>query len=218
MKQLVTFDLDGTLLNTIADLAMACNYALEKCQLPTHQPQEYNHMVGGGISKLIERALPESRRSQQDIELVRSHFIRYYNAHNCDLTRPYTGIRNLLMQLQQQGIKIAVASNKYQEATEKLVTHFFPDIQFSSVLGQREGIAVKPNPQIVFDILQSANISASNALYVGDSDVDILTAQNANVAIAAVTWGFRRAEELLQLSPDFMVNNTTELAQIILNE
>ena len=152
----IIFDLDGTLLNTIDDLGYACNYALEQTGYPTHRIEEYPRMVGNGINNLIRRALPEAERTEDNILRVRAHFVPYYDAHNSDYTRPYEGIPDLLQFLKAQGHHLAVASNKYQAATEKIVSHFFPGI-FDVILGEREGIERKPNPQIVYDILSSLN-------------------------------------------------------------
>ena len=129
MKKLVIFDLDGTLINTIADLAGATNYALKACGF-----------VGNGINKLFERALPESERNEENIRKIRSLFVPYYNMHNADLSRPYPGITHVLETLQAEGVSLAVASNKYQEATEKLIKHYFPQIGFIRIFGQRENV------------------------------------------------------------------------------
>jgi len=185
----IIFDLDGTLLNTIDDLGYACNYALAHTGYPTHPIADYPRMVGNGINNLIRRALPESERTEENILRVRAHFVPYYNNHNCDYTHPYEGIPELLAALKAQGHQLAVASNKYQAATEKIVNHFFPGI-FDIILGEREGIERKPNPQIVFDILHSFTPSLLHSLYLGDSLVDRDTAVNANVPFVACSWGF----------------------------
>ena len=151
---IIIFDLDGTLLNTIDDLGYACNYALEKTGYPTFPISAYPAKVGNGINNLIRRALPEAERTEANIMRVREYFVPYYNAHNCDFTRPYDGMPEVLAELKAQGHKLAVASNKYQAATEKIVNHFFPGV-FDVIFGEREGVECKPNPQIVFDILQS---------------------------------------------------------------
>lgn len=152
MKKLVIFDLDGTLLNTIADLAHSTNYALNKLGYPTHDIEKYNFMVGNGINKLFERALPEGEKTEENVLRVRKEFIPYYDVHNADDSRPYPGISELLSYLQSEGIQLAVASNKYQAATEKLIAYYFPKIRFTAVFGQREGVNVKPDPAVVFDI------------------------------------------------------------------
>lgn len=138
MKELVIFDLDGTLLNTIADLAISTNYALHRCGFPKHREEEYFHFVGNGITKLFERALPEECRSSDNVSRVRSYFLEYYSVHNTDYTRPYDKVEELLSVLNSHGVKIAVASNKYQAGTQKLIQYFFPGIDFVSVLGQRD--------------------------------------------------------------------------------
>ena len=207
MKKLVIFDLDGTLLNTIADLAHSTNYALNKLGYPTHEIEKYNFMVGNGINKLFERALPEGEKTEENVLRVRNEFIPYYDIHNADDSRPYPGIPELLSYLQSAGIQIAVASNKYQAATEKLVAHYF---------GQREGVNVKPDPTVVFDILKLANVKKEDVLYVGDSGVDMQTAANAGVTACGVTWGFRPRAELEEFSPAYIVDIAEEIKELIL--
>ncbi len=214
MKQLVIFDLDGTLLNTIDDLAAATNQALEKLHFPLHDTAAYLRFVGNGINKLFERALPAVARTPENILRVRELFVPYYNAHGTDLTRPYEGICTVLDQLQQRGLKLAVASNKYQEATRELVAHYFPQIPFSAVLGQREGLPTKPNPLFVQEIFTQTGVSAPDTLYVGDSEVDMQTARNAGVDACAVTWGFRTEQELASFTPAYMVHAPYEILQI----
>lgn len=215
MKKLVIFDLDGTLLNTIADLAHSTNYALQKLGYPTHEPEKYNFMVGNGVNKLFERALPEGEKTEENILRVRKEFVPYYDIHNADASSPYPGIPEVLSHLQKKGIQIAVASNKYQSATQKLVAHYFPEIHFTAVFGQREGINVKPDPTIVFDILKLANVSKEEVLYVGDSGVDMQTAANAGVTACGVTWGFRPETELEMFNPTYIISNAAELKEII---
>ena len=191
MKKLVIFDLDGTLLNTIADLANSTNYALKVLGYPIHEPDKYNFMVGNGINKLFERALPDGEKTEENVLRVRQEFVPYYDQHNADKSRPYPGVTELLETLQTAGMQLAVASNKYQAATEKLIAHYFPNIKFTAVFGQREGIPVKPDPIIVKEILQIAKVQEEETLYVGDSGVDMQTAINAGVTSCGVTWGFR---------------------------
>lgn len=209
---IVIFDLDGTLLNTIDDLGYACNYALEQTGYPTFPIEEYPAKVGNGINNLIRRALPETERTEENILRVRAHFVPYYNEHNCDFTRPYKGIPELLATLKAQGHLLAVASNKYQAATEKIVEHFFPGL-FDVVFGEREGIERKPNPQIVYDIV--SKLSPLNAkcssLYIGDSLVDRDTAQNAHVPFVACSWGFVPRETLLREGVSRIIDSPEEV-------
>ena len=215
MKRLVIFDLDGTLLNTIADLAQSTNHALQALGYPTHQTEKYNLMVGNGINKLLERALPQEEQNEENIQRMRSYFIPHYDAHNADLSAPYPGVVKLLETLQEQGLQLAVASNKYQAATEKLVKHYFPQINFVAVLGQREGVEVKPSPVIVEDILSQSSADKKDVLYVGDSGVDMQTAINAQVEACGVTWGFRSRKELASFSPAHIVDKAEEIMALI---
>lgn len=211
MKKLIIFDLDGTLLNTIADLAQATNQALAQLGYPTHEVEAYNYFVGNGINKLFERALPENSRTTDNILRVRSLFIPYYNAHNADLSKPYAGISELLHQLQDMHIHLAVASNKYHEATCALTAHYFPDIRFSSVLGQREGVPSKPHPQIITDTLNVCSVTADEVLYVGDSCVDMETGLNARITTIGVSWGFRPRAELESYRPHAIIDRPDQL-------
>ena len=215
-KHLAIFDLDGTLLNTIADLATATNQALDACGFPTHPIEAYPFFVGNGINKLFERALPAEARTEENVLRIRAHFLPYYDEHNADLSRPYPGIPQLLENLQAAGIQVAVASNKYHRATEKLIRHYFPTIRFAAILGQREGVPIKPHPQIVEDILALVPVSKEEVIYIGDSGVDMQTALNAGVESIGVTWGFRPREELLQYSPTHLADTVEEIENIIL--
>lgn len=215
MKKLVIFDLDGTLLNTIADLAAATNQALQQEGFPTHETDAYRFFVGNGINKLFERALPEQERTEKNILKIRSLFIPYYDVHNVDLSRPYPGIPELLAALQQKGIMLGVASNKYQAATQKLIAHYFPNISFVEVLGQREGIPAKPDPSIVNDILAKAGVEREEVLYVGDSNVDMQTAHNAGVTAVGVAWGFRPRTELEALHPAHILEKAEDLLPLL---
>ena len=208
----IIFDLDGTLLNTIDDLGYACNFALNRCGFPTHPIDNYPRMVGNGINNLIRRALPESRRTEENVLSVREFFVPYYDAHNCDYTHPDEGIPEVLATLKAQGHSLAVASNKYQAATEKIVAHFFPGI-FDVVLGEREGVPRKPDPQIVYDIMAQLHhepingpmVNARMVLYVGDSLVDRDTAANAGVPFIACSWGFVPRQQLVDAGiPDII--------------
>lgn len=215
---LIIFDLDGTLINTIDDLGQACNHALSACGYPTHKIEDYPRLVGNGINKLIERALPESDRNEETVMQLRAFFVPYYDEHNCDLTHPYDGIAALLETLKQQGHTLAVASNKYQAATEKIVEKLFPGI-FDVVLGERENVARKPDPQIVWDILEAigrkGEEAIEDALYIGDSLVDADTAKAAKLPFVACTWGFCTREQLMTAQAHYMADHPKEILTII---
>lgn len=215
MKRLAIFDLDGTLLNTIADLAGATNYALKECGYPTHTTDEYRYFVGNGINKLFERALPEEERNDKNIQKIRSLFIPYYNEHNADLSKSYDGIATLLEQLQEKGMLIAVASNKYQEATYKLIKQYFPQISFTQILGQREGIPTKPDPSIINEIVAKSDVEKDKVVYIGDSCVDMQTGINAQVTTIGVSWGFRPRTELEAYHPDFIADTPENILQYL---
>lgn len=215
MKELVIFDLDGTLINSIDDLGMATNYALRKNGFAEHPLEAYPMFVGNGVNKLIERALPEDVRDETHILTLKKDFKEYYDIHNTDLTKPYEGIPQLLEDLRTLGLKVAVATNKYDSAAKKLVHYFFPSIDFVAIEGQKEGIPVKPDPSIVFGILAEAVVRKQNVLYVGDSGVDMQTARRACVESAGVTWGFRSVEELRQNYADNIVNRPSEILALI---
>ena len=218
---LIIFDLDGTLINTIDDLGQACNHALSACGFPTHKIEDYPRLVGNGINKLIERALPEEHRQEATVLRLREYFVPYYDAHNCDLTHPYDGIPELLQALKAAGHTLAVASNKYQAATEKIVAQLFPNT-FDVVLGERDGIARKPDPQIVWDIVErtaqsaySIELRGKGILYIGDSLVDAETAKAANLPFIACTWGFCTTEQLHTAQPDYMVHHPSEILRLV---
>ena len=215
MKKLVIFDLDGTLVNTLTDLTECVNYALNQCSFPQHSFDEYRYFVGNGINKLIERALPEAYRDVETIMKVKAIFVEYYMQHKTDKSYVYPGINDLLRSLQNKRIMLAVASNKYHEATLEMITHYFPAINFAKVLGQRDGIPTKPNPQIVEEILEATDICKDDVLYVGDSGVDMLTANNAGVDSVGVDWGLRTVEELKANNAKYIISNPMEILDII---
>jgi phosphoglycolate phosphatase len=213
---LIIFDLDGTLINTISDLGQACNHALAACGFPAHKIEDYPRLVGNGVNKLIERALPEEDRNEATVLRLREYFVPFYDAHNCDFTRPYDGIPELLQALKEQGHLLAVASNKYQAATEKIVAQLFPGI-FDVVLGEREGIERKPNPQIVYDIHSTLNtkLSTLNCLYIGDSIVDAETARAAGATLVLCTWGFGTREQMEGAKPDYLVDHPLDILKVL---
>lgn len=215
MKRLLIFDLDGTLLNTIADLGSATNYALRVSGFPEHNIASYPMLVGNGVTRLIERALPEEERSPENVAALRDKFREYYDEHLADATQPYPGIHQLLRDLTDMDVKVAVASNKYHEAVERLIHHFFPDIPWSAVEGNKEGVPVKPDPSVVFDILGKVPTRKSKVLFVGDSGVDMETARRACIDSCGVTWGFRTAKELRDNHADNIVENPGEIISIV---
>lgn len=215
MKQLAIFDLDGTLLNTIDDLGHACNHALAAGGYPTHPIESYPTMVGNGVRRLIERALPAEHRTDTTVDSILSDFRSYYDEHLCDFTRPYPGIESLLRQLHERGVELAVASNKYESAVGRLISHFFPDMPFAAVCGNIDGIPAKPDPSIVFRILTERPTPKDDVIYVGDSAVDMETARRAGVESVGVTWGFRPVRELTAAFADHIISDPAELLNLL---
>lgn len=215
MIKLAIFDLDGTLLNTIADLGESTNHALRTLGFPIHTLDKYNFFVGNGIDVLFERALPDGYKTVENIALMRKEFIAYYQVNLTQKTTVYEGISELLTFINNEGIALAVASNKYQAGTSTLVESFFSQYPFVAVLGQREGIPTKPNPQIIDDVLGYINVNRDEVLYIGDSGVDMQTANNAQLISCGVTWGFRPQDELEKYSPRYIVHHPLEIIDII---
>lgn len=216
MKDLVIFDLDGTLLNTIVDLGNASNYALEQAGYSGHPLSAYNYMVGKGVRKLLERAEPDA--GPETIDRMLKDFRIYYDDHCTEQTLPYEGITGLLDDLVASGISVAVTSNKYQKALDKIISFYFPEIPFVAVEGEIEGRPRKPDPSIVFSVLCKHPCPKSKVLYVGDSAVDMETARRACIDSAGVTWGFRPESELTQACADYIVHTPNEILQIALKK
>ena len=212
MKKYVIFDLDGTLLNTIADLGNACNHALQQAGFSTHPLSAYNYMVGNGVRKLLERAEPDA--GPDTIDTLLKYFREYYDDHCMDMTKPYPGIPELLMDLRDRDIALAVTSNKYQTAVEKIIGHYFGDIPFACVLGENGERPRKPDPSIVFEALNTHPTPKKEVLYVGDSAVDMETARRACLESCGVTWGFRPVSELQSAYADNIVSKPSEILDI----
>ena len=214
---IVIFDLDGTLLNTIGDLAASVDYVMRSRNLPEHTDAEYRQMVGGGIKRLVERALPEELAANESyVDECVTQFRRYYVDNIDRHTVPYEGMCELLRDLQRAGVKLAVASNKFQHGTDRLVLKFFGDIDFVAIEGNREGAPLKPDPQIVTGILSRVGIAPERAVMIGDSGIDICTAQAAGIDSIGVAWGFRFAEELFEAGAKRVVSEVDELRGYLL--
>lgn len=211
MYKTIIFDLDGTLLDTLDDLTIATNAALQKFGFPLRTKEEVRAFVGNGIKKLIERALGAP---MEGLDEVLEEFKRYYTAHCADATKPYEGILPLLKELKRRGVQTAVLSNKADFAVKKLAQEYFDGLLLAAV-GENEGAGIrkKPAPDSLFAVMKQLNASAETTLYVGDSEVDIETAKNAGVACLCVTWGFRDREFLEAKGGALFVNRPMEILE-----
>lgn len=203
------FDLDGTLLSTLNDLAASCNYALRSCGMPERTIDEVRRFVGNGVKKLMERAIPQGIDNPQ-FEECYAAFREHYMVHNLDTTAPYPGVLEMLGRLKSQGAKLAVVSNKFYAATQELVKHFFGDY-VEVAIGERPDIRKKPAPDTVGEALRQLGASPSTAVYIGDSDVDIDTARNSHMPCISVLWGFRSKEFLLEHGATHLVSSPDEI-------
>lgn len=213
--KLIIFDLDGTLLDTLQDLGDSCNMILEQYGYPTHPLESYKKFVGNGVRMLIERALPTDARTDDTITRLLAKFKGCYEKKTESHTKPYAGIIQLLQNLKSSGYLISVASNKYHEAVLPLIAKYFPEISFDLILGHRTGHPAKPDPEIVFDTLNLLKVQAADCYYIGDSSVDMDTANNADVCAVGVSWGFRDEEELRQHGAAYIIDEPNQLLNIL---
>lgn len=214
--KIVIFDLDGTLLDTLQDLAISTNFALESCGHPKRTVEEVRRFVGNGIEKLIEKATPADI-SLNERKKILEVFKLHYAEHCEDHTSPYSGILPLLDRMIEAGISIAVVSNKIDFAVQSLCKKYFGD-RFSIVIGEQNGIRRKPYPDSVLDVLSKTGVSSREAVYIGDSEVDIETAHNANIDIISVSWGFRDKDFLSKFGAKIFADSATELERLLLEE
>lgn len=210
----IIFDLDGTLLNTIEDLANACNYALTTLGYKTHDVEKYKTFVGNGRYKLVERMLPEDNRSVENIEKALELFDSYYEKHMIDMTKPYDGIMEMLDCLISKSINIAVVSNKPHEFTTEVVKNYFGN-RFEVVYGHKKNTKEKPDPWAVLEVIDEFKVNKDECLYVGDSEIDINTAKNAGVKSVGVEWGFRGKGELESAGANYIVNKPEQILEIL---
>lgn len=207
------FDLDGTILNTLEDLADSTNYALKTCGYPERTMDEVRQFVGNGIRKLMERAVPEET-PVEEIDRVHETFTAHYKVHCADKTRPYDGIMELLQNLKKDGCKLAVVSNKADYGVQELCKQYFDGV-FDFAVGEREGIRKKPAPDSVNEVLKTLKCSRDWAVYIGDSDVDIQTAANAQMDHIIVEWGFRDVPFLISKGAKVLVEKPEEILEIV---
>lgn len=213
MINTVIFDMDGTLLDTLEDLRDAVNAGLALKNYPARDLEEIRQFVGNGVRVLLEKAVPEGT-PEADMKVCLEAFKEYYAKHWQDKTKPYDGIRELLAALKEKKIKTAVISNKYDEAVLQLCRDYFPG-SFDSARGERAGVPRKPAPDGIYSILEELGAAKENAVYVGDSEVDMETAHNAGLTSVGVTWGFRDRSLLQEKGADYIIDSPEELLEIL---
>ena len=203
------FDLDGTLLSSLEDLAASTNYALRWAGMPERTLEEVRMFVGNGVKLLMERAIPDGQQNPR-FEEVYAKFREHYLMHNLDRTRPYDGVLELLAELKRRGKKLAIVSNKFYAATQDLAHHFFADT-IEVAIGERENIRKKPAPDTVLEALRQLGASKDGAVYIGDSDVDVMTAKNSGLPCISVLWGFRDKEFLIEHGATLFIEKPYQL-------
>lgn len=214
----VIFDLDGTLVNTISDLANSVEYALSKYGFSGHTIAEYTSYVGNGTLKLIERSLPENVRDDNSLlHKVHDTFSAHYAEHFCDSSCAYDGILDLLDCLQNRGVALCVNSNKPDSFTKAIIAKLFPNFKFAVCLGARDNVPKKPDPASEIEIVESLGLDKEQIIHIGDSDVDIHTAHNAGVKAIGCSWGFRSKESLIQAGADYMADSPAEIKEFFKN-
>ncbi|HHT05275.1 MAG TPA: HAD family hydrolase [Hydrogenispora sp.] len=207
----VIFDLDGTLLDTIADMSSSVNQVLAALGYPQFSCAEYKQKIGRGFRNLLERSLPEEHRTDEEISAALKRFLEIYDQNYMNETVPYEGIPEVLNHLVEKGVKMGVNSNKRTDYTNNLIRKFFPDIEFVGVFGERAGVPKKPHPQSALEILERMELAANEVIYIGDSGTDIQTGKNAGMATAGVLWGFRTSAELEENGADYILRTPQEI-------
>lgn len=211
--ELIVFDMDGTILDTLEDLKNSMNHTLRLYNMPERTLDEIRSFVGNGIRKLIERAVPEGT-SEHRIYEIQGDFMKHYGEHCADFTRPYDGVNELVAQLRNRGYKTAVVSNKADGAVQELCVQYFPNL-FDLAIGERPELAKKPAPDMVNLALEQLQISKEKAVYIGDSDVDVATAKNSHLDMIAVDWGFRTREFLREQGAEIIVSRPEEILELV---
>ena len=215
MIKLVAFDLDGTLVNSLEDLADSANRAFKDLGFSEHDVNEYRYFVGSGVDILFKRALPEGKNGKEMIQKARSLFEEYYNQSYCNKTRPYESVKELLEELKDHHYKIAVLSNKPDHFARHILETLFSETEFDFILGASDRLPKKPEPDGLLQCLNELRIQAEDCIYCGDSDVDILFAHNAGIQAVGAAWGFRGIDELDEAGADYVINYPTDLLTIL---
>lgn len=213
-EKAIIFDMDGTLIDSLKDIAICANRVLEEFELPIHPLEDYKYFVGGGALVLIENCTPKNLEEEK-LQKVLKRFLEIYDTKLQGNTKPYEGINELLKQLDKKDIKVGILSNKPHEFTLKYAQKFFSEFNILEIHGQKKNIPKKPNPKAAIDIAKAFNIPCEDILFVGDSDVDMQTAKNASMQAVGVSWGFRGVEELIENGADFIVKTPKDILDLL---
>ena len=214
MIKAVFFDLDGTVADTLSDLAQSGNYTLKKFGFPTHVADKYKYFGGDGIPKLVERMLPEENRDVNTKASALNIFLNHYNEHFADTTTPFADVTDLLNQLKQKGYIIAIISNKADYMTQKVVEKLFPNT-FDLVCGKLENYPTKPDPALFCHLAEELNVKPNECIIVGDSGMDMKTAANSGATGIGVLWGFREKSELLENGANYIIEKPLQLLDVL---
>jgi phosphoglycolate phosphatase len=212
----VLFDLDGTLLNTIDDIADSANYSLAKFGCPQHTVDAYRYFVGSGVDDLLREILPEDGLPPEKMAAFKKTYVERYGAHSLDKTRPYDGVADMVRELKKIPLKLAVVSNKPDDGAKFTVGRTLEDGLFDVVAGARSGVPLKPDPALARIILDELGLAAAETMFVGDTGVDLATAKNAGCVSVGVTWGFRPVE-VKAAGADYIIDSPSELPQLVRN-
>ncbi len=211
----VLFDLDGTLVNSLYDLADSVNFVLTEFGFPTHETEKFKYFIGDGMAKLIERVLPEDRKDPELQNEVLDTFMNRYREHFADKTVAYEGIIDLVRELSAKNLKLAIVSNKVQDMTKEVARRVLSGLEFDIVCGKREGYPTKPDPTLTLEIINELGVKPSECVFIGDSGMDMAVAKNAGVSGIGVLWGFRTESELMENGADYIVRTPEEIGEII---
>ena len=213
----VLFDLDGTLLNTLDDIADSANHALRTLGLPTHPTEDYKYFVGDGMTMLLKRILPDDRRSPELLDEITSIYASYYSEHAIDRTKPYAGVPEMLQALKKHdsALKLAVISNKPDEQVKITIDHFFEHGTFDYSSGGLDGVPLKPHPAMALRALEALCVGAQESVFVGDTGMDMQTAKSAGCLAIGAKWGFRSEAELKTNGADYLISSPEELVRLI---